>query len=134
MRRNPRALLRALARDMRRHPTSGEQVAWEVLRDRRFLGLKFRRQEPVAGFIVDFYCRELLLVIEIDGAAHVSEESRARDRDRDQLLQAEGVQVLRMQDGPHLGRDFARLQATLLRSHPPLRLYGEGGRGDTVEE
>src|SRR5215467_6039938 len=61
---------RALARKFRREPTSSEQRAWELLRDRRCLGLKFRRQQVIRGYIVDFYCAELRLALEIDGPIH----------------------------------------------------------------
>ncbi len=61
---------RGLARKFRREPTSSEQLAWELLRNRRCLGLKFRRQQVIRGYIVDFYCPELRLALEIDGAIH----------------------------------------------------------------
>jgi very-short-patch-repair endonuclease len=61
---------RALARKFRRQPTSSEQRAWEVLRNRKCFGLKFRRQQVVRGYIVDFYCAELRLALEIDGPIH----------------------------------------------------------------
>ena len=60
----------ALARRFRRQPTPAEAEAWQLLRDERILGLKFRRQQLVAGFIVDFYCASLRLVLELDGGAH----------------------------------------------------------------
>jgi very-short-patch-repair endonuclease len=61
---------RALARKFRREPTSSEQLAWELLRNRKCLGLKFRRQQVIRGYIVDFYCAELRLALEIDGPIH----------------------------------------------------------------
>lgn len=112
---------------MRRNPTPGERVAWEILRDRRFLGYKFRRQVPLAGFIVDFYCRELRLAVEIDGATHRSDEARAQDQDRDQVLTELGIRTFRMQDGPNLGHAFESLQREILqRAPPPLRITERG--------
>jgi very-short-patch-repair endonuclease len=61
---------RALARKFRRDPTRSERLAWALLRNRRCLGLKFRRQQVVRGYIVDFYCAELRRVLEGDGAVH----------------------------------------------------------------
>jgi very-short-patch-repair endonuclease len=61
---------RALARKFRREATNSEQLAWELLRNRRCLGLKFRRQQVIRGYVVDFYCAELRLALEIDGPIH----------------------------------------------------------------
>ena len=61
---------RALARKFRGEATRSEQLAWELLRNRRCLGLKFRRQQVIRGYIVDFYCAELRLALEIDGPIH----------------------------------------------------------------
>jgi very-short-patch-repair endonuclease len=58
------------ARQMRRDDTRAENAAWELLRDPRTLGLKFRRQVPIDRYIVDFYCPEIRLIIEIDGGVH----------------------------------------------------------------
>ena len=55
---------------MRRADGLAEKLAWVLLRDRRMLGLKFRRQVPIENFIVDFYCHELRLIIELDGGVH----------------------------------------------------------------
>jgi very-short-patch-repair endonuclease len=55
------------ARENRKRPTREERVVWRWLRDRRFGELKFRRQHPLIGYILDFYCAEICLAIEIDG-------------------------------------------------------------------
>ena|ERR1700682_3191630 len=62
--------LRQFARKMRRAPTRAEERLWAWLRNRRFRGCKFRRQVPVGSFILDFYCSELRLAIELDGSHH----------------------------------------------------------------
>lgn len=80
---------RDLARELRRSATDAERRAWEVLRDRRCLGLKFRRQQVIRGFIVDFYCAELRLAIELDGGVHDDPEQIFRDTLRDMLLMTE---------------------------------------------
>ncbi|HEV8659207.1 MAG TPA: DUF559 domain-containing protein, partial [Thermoanaerobaculia bacterium] len=55
---------------MRKAPNRGEARLWSWLRNRRFGDYKFRRQHPIGNYVVDFYCRELKLVIELDGAKH----------------------------------------------------------------
>jgi len=86
--------LTALARENRKNPTAAEIKMWtEVLRMRQFARYKFLRQEPIANFIVDFYCSELHLVIEIDGDTHG--ESITYDLERTKLLNARGLTVIR---------------------------------------
>lgn len=59
-----------MAREFRKKPTKSERLMWGKLRRNNFLGLSFRRQHVIKGFIVDFYCYKLKLVIEIDGGRH----------------------------------------------------------------
>ena len=58
------------AKELRKNSTDVEKIFWGVLRNRRFAGLKFRRQHPVNNFIIDFYCEERKLAIELDGGQH----------------------------------------------------------------
>jgi len=81
---------------LRAEQTSTERILWERLRNRRFLGLKFRRQFPVEGFITDFYCHEEKLVLEVDGAVHAEPQQKARDENRDVVLHTLGFKVLRV--------------------------------------
>ncbi|HEV7768629.1 MAG TPA: endonuclease domain-containing protein [Thermoanaerobaculia bacterium] len=67
--------MRVHARDMRHEPTSAEARVWEWLRDRRINDRKFRRQVPIGPYILDFYCAELKLAVELDGAQHDSPTS-----------------------------------------------------------
>ncbi len=86
--------LTALARENRKNPTVAEIKMWtEVLCMRQFLHYKFLRQKPIANFIVDFYCSELHLVIEIDGDTHG--ETITYDLERTKLLNARGLMVIR---------------------------------------
>ncbi len=87
---------RALARSLRQRPTSAEATAWKLLRGRRVLGLKFRRQQIVAGFIVDFYCASLRLVVELDGGVHDDPTHAKRDAARTRALATRGIRVLRL--------------------------------------
>lgn len=79
-----------LARNMRNDPTRAEFILWQKLRCRR-LGVKFRRQKPLDGYILDFYCHPLKLGIEVDGNGH----DPLRDQWRDSILALRGVFVIR---------------------------------------
>jgi len=87
--------LRDLARGLRKRQTDAEQVLWEKLRDRRLGGLKFRRQQPVAGttYIADFCCYQVRLLIELDGGIH--QRQVRQDRERQEELEGQGYRVLR---------------------------------------
>ena len=82
------------ARRMRQRMTPAEAVLWEHLRGSQVSGLHFRRQQVIAGFIADFYCHAARLVIECDGSAHAGREDY--DADRDRILAAHGLHVLRV--------------------------------------
>jgi very-short-patch-repair endonuclease len=83
------------ARRLRQNQTSGEKSLWYKLRDRRFHGLKFRRQVPIGPYIVDFFCLEKHLVIEIDGDTHFVPGAKERDDVREKFLIEKGLRVLR---------------------------------------
>jgi very-short-patch-repair endonuclease len=77
---------------MRRIPTDAEQKLWLLLRDRRFDGIKFRRQVPFGSYILDFACFERRIVVEVDGGQHADSKI---DEIRDSRLRAEGFDVVR---------------------------------------
>jgi very-short-patch-repair endonuclease len=85
-------LMRSRARALRQTMTDAERKLWYALRDRRFAGVKFRRQVPLGPFIADFVCFEERLVIEVDGGQHAES---LRDRGRDRWFAANGFRVLR---------------------------------------
>ena len=85
--------LREQARVLRRNQTEAERNMWSKLRARRLLGLKFRRQQRLGPYIVDFCCQEIKLVIEIDGGQHNSNINP--DTKRSNLLTQEGYSLLR---------------------------------------
>ena len=85
-------LLKARARSMRREPTEAERRMWRLLRDRRLGAFKFRRQEPIGRYIVDFVCFEQKLIIELDGGQHAES---SYDQERDAWLASRGFTVLR---------------------------------------
>jgi type I restriction enzyme R subunit len=83
------------ARELRQHQTPAEEIVWELLRDRRFERLKFRRQHQIGNYIADFFCDEKKLVIEIDGVIHQEPEVITKDSQRDAYLSSLGYTVLR---------------------------------------
>ena len=83
------------AKSMRHAATDAENLLWQLLRAKRFMELKFRRQQVIAPYIVDFYCHELGLVLELDGSQHNTEEGRAYDVERTKFLEALGLKVVR---------------------------------------
>ncbi len=84
------------ARDLRRGMTPSEDMLWNALRGRRLNGLKFRRQHPLDRFIIDFYCVERHLAVELDGGIHATAGQVARDGERTVWLNARGIRVLRV--------------------------------------
>lgn len=87
--------LMRVARKLRRDQTEAEAKLWFHLRDRRLQGHKFRRQVPMLGYVLDFYCAERKLVVELDGGQHNEDEHLLRDEKRDAALQSLGISVLR---------------------------------------
>jgi len=83
--------------------TEAEKVFWEMVRDRRMFGLKFRRQQIIDGFIVDFYCDSLGLCVEIDGGVHETEEQKNYDKLRDEALAIRSLKILRLKNEEVLG-------------------------------
>ena len=94
---NPPKTKRAtqLARTLRKQDTWAEQLMWRWLRDRRFSDYKFRRQHPYGPYILDFFCLDAEVDIEIDGFQHGKPEQQAGDRERDTFLEKRGIKVLR---------------------------------------
>lgn len=75
-----------------------EDLLWQALRGRKVAGLKFRRQQPVRGFVVDFYCEVLDLAIELDGSVHDDPAVKARDQKREAILRRAGLRFLRFKN------------------------------------
>ncbi len=91
------------ARALRGDPTVAEEHLWRYLRKRGLHGYRFRRQHTVGPFILDFYCHEARLAIEVDGEYHLAEGQRKRDRERDDDLAATGITTLRFTNEDVLG-------------------------------
>jgi very-short-patch-repair endonuclease len=91
----PRKLLK-YSRKLRKRQTPHEAILWAYLRSRRLGGLKFRRQYPIARFIVDFCCFEKRIIVELDGRQHGEKKHAERDRIRDEILKSKGYKILRV--------------------------------------
>lgn len=116
--------LTALARENRSNPTIAESKIWrEVLRMRQFAEYKFLRQKPIGGYIVDFYCSELQLVIEIDGDSHA--ETEEYDRERTKSLNALGLQVVRYANDDII-RNIEGVYADLIQQTNTSPLFATG--------
>jgi len=82
-------------RELRTNSTDAEQLVWTYVRDRRLHHQKFRRQKSLGPYVLDFYCHELKLAIELDGGQHNEDEGLARDARRDAFLASKGISTLR---------------------------------------
>jgi imidazole glycerol-phosphate synthase subunit HisF len=85
------------ARELRGNQTKAEKLLWSRLAKKQ-LGVKFRRQHPIDRFIADFYCHEVKLVVEIDGAIHLQKELRENDDLRDKIMTDMGIEILRFKN------------------------------------
>ena len=84
-----------LARKLRRESTKAERLLWKHLRNKNIFGLKFRRQEQIGDYIVDFACYEKKLIIELDGGHHNQDETKMYDEIRQNWLSSQGFTVIR---------------------------------------
>jgi len=85
-----------LAQDLRRNMSPPELRLWVQLRARGFEGLKFRRQHPFAPYVLDLYCAEAQLAVEVDGQGHDMGDQPRRDARRDAFLKQKGIRVVRI--------------------------------------
>ncbi|MFI0399231.1 MAG: endonuclease domain-containing protein [Thiolinea sp.] len=88
--------MRDRARELRADSTVFEQAFWACVRAKRLGGFKFRRQQVIGGYVVDFVCMEARLIVELDGDWHLEDEQRGYDAVRDEWLTAEGYRVMRV--------------------------------------
>lgn len=122
-----RSELTDLARNLRKRSTDAERLLWRHLRARQLDGLKFRRQQPIGNYIVDFACLERGVVIELDGGQHAAEVQK--DRKRDRWFEVEGFTVLRFWNNEVLTNTDGVLEVVSesCLDHPPLTPPLEGG-------
>jgi len=118
-------------RELRKKQTKAEEIFWELVRNRKFANLKFRRQHQIGSYIVDFYCDEHKLIIEFDGEVHNNEEQQKHDSIRDKYLTSIGNKVLRFKNEELLNHPELVLEK--ISASLPLPLgegKGEGYSGD----
>ncbi len=133
--------LRSFAKEQRSIPTRAEDLLWQQVRAGRFHGYKFKRQVPIASYIVDFLCPEARVIVELDGVSHDRPERRAHDERRHVFLRSQGFRVLRFSNDLMLGNgnlvlDTVRqaIEAELgpspgLLRRPPAPAKGRGKEG-----
>jgi very-short-patch-repair endonuclease len=123
--RSESGYVKQIAAGLRRQATPAEELVWKQLRGKRLRGLRFRRQHVLHGYIVDFYCHEMRLCIELDGAPHLEPVQKTKDAERDFDLKFKGYRVLRMMNEdvihniPEFLREILRT-ATPESPSPPL--------------
>ncbi|MFC2131328.1 endonuclease domain-containing protein [Bacteroidota bacterium] len=98
---NPK--LKELARELRNKPTHAEKSLWYALKGDTMKGYDFHRQKPLGNFIYDFFCFDLKLLIEVDGATHEEEEVKINDKSKDEYAKSIGLNIIRLTDVEVLG-------------------------------
>ena|SRR5215210_6747790 len=94
---------REWVRRLRAEQTQAEATLWQLLRNRKLIGGKFRRQVPIGRYVADFYCHERKLIIELDGEVHSDPDQRVHDHNRDTFLLSLGLRILRISNEEALG-------------------------------
>ncbi len=90
--------LKRIRRKFRNNQTNVERLLWNHLRNKQFYGLKYYRQYSIGKYILDFYCPELKLAIELDGGQHAEEKNNSHDQIRSDYLKSQGIKVMRFWD------------------------------------
>ncbi len=122
-----------IAREFRRESAPSEALLWDAVRRKQVKGFKFRRQQPIGSFVVDFYCDEAGLIVEVDGPIHKFQQ--AKDRERQDILESLGLTVLRL-SADEVEADIAaavsRIEAELPDGPEFPSPSGRGVRGEGV--
>jgi very-short-patch-repair endonuclease len=119
-------------RKLRKNQTKAEEIFWELVRNKNFLGLKFRRQHQIGKYIVDFYCHSERLIIEFDGEVHDNTQQKRKDVSRDKYLTSLGNTVLRFRNEELLNNpETVYEKITKIIKHPSTSggRVGDGGYG-----
>jgi len=117
------------AKALRKNMTFGEKIFWNSVRNKKFHGLKFRRQHPIEYYIADFYCPSKKLVIEIDGKYHEKHEQKLRDDNREAEINKYDLSILRFKNEEVINNLSEVLRKISTEVNPPLLRDGEEGRG-----
>ena len=108
--------LTQLAKDLRAHSTEAERLLWKHLRSKQLKDTKFRRQQPIGKFIVDFVSLDKKLIVELDGSQHI--ERQENDERRDQWLKSQGFKVLRFWNSEVFGNIEGVLESIMEELSP----------------
>ena len=103
-------------RKLRQNQTNAEELVWRYLRNQQMLGYKFKRQYSVDHFVLDFYCPELKLAIEVDGESHNNLEQQEYDIQRQKYLESFNIKFVRIKDEELLGNPnqaFTKIEDTI---------------------
>ena len=104
------SMLKPLAKKLRKNMTLSEVLLWNQLKQKKMLGMDFDRQRPILRYIVDFYCKDLMLAIEVDGSSHNNKYEQDMERQKD--LEREGVRFLRFEN-EEVNRDITNVLRTI---------------------
>ena len=118
--------LQAFARNMRAAPTDAEAALWRHLRAHRFANHKFKRQQPIGNFIVDFVCFDSRVIVEVDGGQH---NASGADKLRDEWLMSQGFAVLRFWNN-EVSQNLDGVVTRILEALAPLSLGPSPTRGE----
>ena len=124
------------ARELRASQTDAEKLLWKLLRNKQIADTKFRRQHPVDNYILDFYCHEQKLAIELDGSQHFEEKVKDYDQKRTEYLNQQGIKVLRFDNRQMLIETEAVLEVIyneiVASSDTPTPSPSPKGRGEPL--
>lgn len=95
MKHNPKRT-KKLRRHLRNNMTQSEVMLWDKLKGKQLLGYKIRRQHGIGNYVIDFYCPELRIGIEVDGDSHFTPKGKISDRIKDKLIAKEGIHLIRI--------------------------------------
>jgi len=105
------------AHGLRKNMTKAEIIVWEKLKNRKLFKVRFRRQHPVDIFVVDFYCHELKLAVEIDGGIHLAKEISEYDNGRTYDIEKFGIRIIRFTNEQVLNNIDIVQQEILIKIH-----------------
>jgi len=127
---------KGIRKKLRNNSTKTEMLLWKRLQGSQLDGMKFRRQHSIGRFIVDFYCPDARIAVELDGSVHGSQKQRERDKRKQEYIEGLGIKVLRFFNDDVL----SNMQGVLLaissaKGKPPLNpLLNQGGERGVVNK
>ena len=120
--------LKPFARDLRKEMTDAEKRLWSRIRRKQLDDFQFYRQKIIGGYIVDFYCPQAKLVVELDGGQHYEEDGEDADKIRDNYMKRRGLQVLRFSNADVFKNiDGVLEEIWKYLESPPPPLINKGG-------